>query len=89
MTESNVSNSFFSAKAKGGLFSLPLLCLKLPFSPAFPTLDAKERACLVSIYAIQGQNKLMLKLRNAFIFTGVEHKLCLCLAAFSLSLEVV
>lgn len=67
----------FSAKAIGGLFPLPLLCSKLPFSTAFPNLDAKERACLVSIYFNQGQNKLKSeahvyfhKGRTSFVFVS-------------------
>lgn len=75
---------FFSAKAKG-LFPQPLFCYNLPFIPAFPTLDAKERAFLVSTCFNQGQTKQ----RNAFNFTGVGQNLCLCPAAVSLSLQVV
>lgn len=57
-------------------------CLNLPFSSAFPALDAKERVCLN-----QGENKCMLKMRNVLIFTEVEHNLCLCPAAVSQSHE--
>lgn len=74
----------FSAKAKG-LFLLPFLGLRLPFTPAFPTLNAKERAFLVSTCFNQGQAEQ----RNAFNFTGVGQNMCLCPAAVLLSLQMV
>lgn len=66
-----------SCQGKGGSFH-PITSMP-PFSPAFYTLVAKEGTCLFSICINQRQNKLTLKLKNLFAFTGLENTAKPCL----------